>query len=146
MHALDAFARRLLDPEDLGHAVTAEVRDAARAALGRATTETGATPGQATGSPLAEVVLGHAELMEISDAISAALEIYFQTGDPEDHEKSYGTLTLLHEVQAKIVPHAFGFSLDETEWGPARAQKIAALRVKKGLPTKPTTKERQGWR
>ena len=143
MHALDAFARRLLDPEDLGHAVTAEVRDAARAALGRATTETGATSGLAPGSRLA---LTRAELMEISDVISSALDAYLQTGDPEDHEKSYGTLTLLHEVQAKIVPHAFGFSLDETEWGPARAQKIAALRVKKGLPTKPTTKERQGWR
>jgi hypothetical protein len=31
---LAAFARRLLDPEDLGHAVTKEVRDLARKALG----------------------------------------------------------------------------------------------------------------
>ena len=31
-----AFAKRLLDPEDLGHAVTPEVRDCARVALGRA--------------------------------------------------------------------------------------------------------------
>lgn len=32
--ALEAFARRLLDPEDLGLAVPAHVRDEARAALG----------------------------------------------------------------------------------------------------------------
>jgi hypothetical protein len=31
---LAAFARRLLNPDDLGHAVTKEVRDAARRALG----------------------------------------------------------------------------------------------------------------
>lgn len=31
-----AFAQRLLDPEDLGHAVTAEVRECARQAMGRA--------------------------------------------------------------------------------------------------------------
>lgn len=31
---LAAFARRLLNPEDLGHAVTQEVRDLAREALG----------------------------------------------------------------------------------------------------------------
>ena len=31
---LAAFARRLLDPQDLGHAVTFEVRQAAREALG----------------------------------------------------------------------------------------------------------------
>jgi hypothetical protein len=31
---LAAFARRLLDPQDLGHAVTFEVRNAARRALG----------------------------------------------------------------------------------------------------------------
>lgn len=32
---LAAFARRLLDPDDLGHAVTPEVRDLAREALGK---------------------------------------------------------------------------------------------------------------
>lgn len=31
--ALSAFVARMLDPEDLGHAVTAEVRQAARTAL-----------------------------------------------------------------------------------------------------------------
>jgi hypothetical protein len=31
---LGAFARRLLNPDDLGHAVTKEVRDSARRALG----------------------------------------------------------------------------------------------------------------
>jgi hypothetical protein len=31
---LAAFARRLLNPDDLGHAVTKEVRDSARRALG----------------------------------------------------------------------------------------------------------------
>lgn len=34
--ALSAFAARLLDPEDLGHAVSAEVRQAASAALAAA--------------------------------------------------------------------------------------------------------------
>ena len=34
-----AFAKRLLDPEDLGHAVTPEVRDCAREALGRTQAE-----------------------------------------------------------------------------------------------------------
>jgi len=40
-----AFAKRLLDPEDLGHAVTPEVRDCARVALGRTQAEpaTGST-------------------------------------------------------------------------------------------------------
>lgn len=33
-HELRQFALRLLNPEDLGHAVPAEVRDAARKALG----------------------------------------------------------------------------------------------------------------
>jgi hypothetical protein len=37
---LRAFAQRLLHPEDLGHAVTAEVRDLAREALGRPRVET----------------------------------------------------------------------------------------------------------
>jgi hypothetical protein len=32
---LRALAQRLLDPDDLGYAVSAEVRDAAREALGR---------------------------------------------------------------------------------------------------------------
>jgi hypothetical protein len=37
---LSEFAHRFLSPEDLGYAVSAEVRDAARAALGRPRVET----------------------------------------------------------------------------------------------------------
>lgn len=37
---LRTFILRLLNPEDLGHAVTAEVRDAARVALGMRPAET----------------------------------------------------------------------------------------------------------
>lgn len=37
---LEEFSERLLTPDDLGHAVTAEVRNAARVALGRQAVET----------------------------------------------------------------------------------------------------------
>lgn len=86
------------------------------------------------------------ELMEISDSISATLDRYLAAGDTERHEKQYGTLTLLHEAQAKILPAAFGFTIDDTPWGPARAQQIAELRVEMGLPEAPTAAERSGWR
>ncbi len=86
------------------------------------------------------------ELLEISDAISATLGQYLAAGDTERHEKRYGTLTLLHEAQAKILPAAIGFTIDDTPWGPARAQQIAKLRVGMGLPETPTTAERSGWR
>jgi hypothetical protein len=86
------------------------------------------------------------ELIEISDAISATLDRYLADGDTERHEKQYGTLTLLHEAQAKIMPVAFRFTLDDTDWGPARAQRIAELRVEMGLPETPTEAERSGWR
>ena len=86
------------------------------------------------------------ELIEISDSISATLGQYLAAGDTERHEKRYGTLTLLHEAQAKILPTAFGFTIDDTPWGPARAQQIAQLRVEMGLPVIPTAAERSGWR
>lgn len=47
---LVAFARRLLDPEDLGYAVTPEVRDRAREALGRSSDD------QTMGEPRPPVV------------------------------------------------------------------------------------------
>lgn len=47
------------------------------------------------------------ELIEISDAISAALDRALAGGDPEGHEKRYGMLTVLHEAQSKILPVAF---------------------------------------
>lgn len=77
------------------------------------------------------------ELIEIS----ATLGQYLAGGDTERHEKQYGTLTLLHEAQAKILPAAFGFTIDDTPWGSARAQQIAELRVEMGLPETPTTAE-----
>lgn len=86
------------------------------------------------------------ELIEISDAISATLDRYLSSGDTERHEKQYGTLTLLHEAQGKILPEAFGFGLDDMAWGPQRAKKIADLRAKMGLPQIPTMAERSGWR
>lgn len=75
------------------------------------------------------------ELIEISDAISATLDRYLADGDPENHEKKYGTLTLLHKAQAKILPAAFGFSIDDTPWGPARAKQIKDLRAAKNIET-----------
>lgn len=86
------------------------------------------------------------ELIEISDSISATLDRYLAAGDTERHERRYGTLTLLHEAQAKILPDAFGFTIKDTPWGPARAQQIAELRVGMGLPETPTAAERNGWR
>lgn len=86
------------------------------------------------------------ELIEISDTISAALNRALAEGDPEGHEKRYGTLTLLHEAQAKILPAAFGFTIDDTPWGPERSTRIAALRVAQGLPETPSAAERSGWR
>lgn len=86
------------------------------------------------------------ELIEISDSISATLDRYLAAGDPERHEKKYGTLTLLHEAQTKILPAAFGFTIDDTHWGPARVQQIAELRIEIGLPVTPTAAERRSWR
>ena len=85
------------------------------------------------------------ELVEISDVISAALDKYLVDGDPEKHERSYGTLTLLHEAQAKILPAIFRFSINDVPWGPERAEKIASLRVGQGLPAQPTDEERCYW-
>lgn len=62
----------------------------------------------------------------------------------EQREK-YGTLTLLHEAQAKILPVAFSFTINDTTWGPARSQQIADLRVAQGLSAAPTNSERAGW-
>jgi|GEM_PF-6862660 len=86
------------------------------------------------------------ELIEISDAISAALDRALAGGNPEGHEKRYGMLTVLHEAQSKILPVAFNFRIDETPWGPARARQIAALRVAQSLPETPSATERTGWR
>ncbi len=84
--------------------------------------------------------------MEISDAITHELDHHLDSGDPELLEQKYGTLTLLHEAQAKILPVAFNFTLADTDWGPQRAQRIAELRVGMGLPETPTPAERSGWR
>ena len=83
------------------------------------------------------------ELIEISDAISESLDRYLSAGDPENHEKKYNTLTLLHRAQAKILPVAFGVTIDDTPWGPARAQQINDLRVAKRLKPRPTRKDRE---
>lgn len=85
------------------------------------------------------------ELVEISDVISAALDKYLVDGDPEQHERSYGTLTLLHEAQAKILPTIFKFSINDVPWGPARAEKIASIRVGQGLSAQATDEERRYW-
>lgn len=85
------------------------------------------------------------ELVEISDAISEVLGRLITSGDPEKNESTYGTLTLLHEAQAKCLPVAFGFKLDDMPWGSEQAQQIAAIRVKQGLPEKPTVTERSRW-
>lgn len=94
----------------------------------------------------APIEFSKGELIEISDAIVHELAHYLDSGDPEHHEKKYGTLTLLHEAQAKILPIAFGFTLYDTTWGPERAKRIAALRIEMGLPEIPTVAERSGWR
>lgn len=99
-------------------------------------------PGQSAGLAIG---FSRAELIEISDSISAALGLALSTGDPERHEKRYGTLTLLHEAQAKILPVAFSFTINDTPWGPARSQQIADLRVAQGLSAAPTNSERAGW-
>jgi hypothetical protein len=88
----------------------------------------------------------HLELVEISDAISAALDLALAQGDPEGYEKRYGMLTVLHEAQTKILPVVFNFRVEDTPWGPARARQIAALRVAQGLPETPSAAERTGWR
>lgn len=85
------------------------------------------------------------ELVEIGDAISEVLTRLIETGDPEQHESKYGTLTLLHEAQAKLTPVAFGFSLDQTSWGPEREAEIVEIRRKQGLPDKATDVERAYW-
>lgn len=99
-------------------------------------------PGQPAGSAIG---FSRSELIEISDAISSVLDLALCKGDPDGHEKRYGTLTLLHEAQAKILPVAFSFTINNTVWGPARSQQIADLRVAQGLPAAPTNSERAGW-
>lgn len=90
---------------------------------------------------MADIDFTRDELVEISDAISATLGRYLSTGDPENHEKKYNTLSLLHQAQAQILPAVFGFSIDDTPWGPARARQINDLRVAKGLNPRPLRKE-----
>lgn len=85
------------------------------------------------------------ELTEISDAISATLDRALAAGDPEHHETQYGTLTLLHEAQTKIIAGIFSFGINDTTWGPERAKAIAALRLAQGLPEVATTQERLKW-
>lgn len=92
-----------------------------------------------------DVIFSQIELVEISDAISEVLGRLISNDDPEKHESQYGTLTLLHEAQAKLTPAAFGFALDQTSGGPERSAKIAEIRRKQGLPEYPTDTERARW-
>lgn len=85
------------------------------------------------------------ELVEISDAIVQAIRKTLADGDASQDEKKYGTLTLLQEAQAKIMPVAFGFHPAETVWGAEQAKRIAEIRKQQGLPDKATDAERQMW-
>ncbi len=91
------------------------------------------------------VEFSRCELAEISDVISAALDKTLAAGDPDHNETKSGTLTLLHEAQAKIFTGIFSFGIDDTTWGPERANAIAALRRAQGLPKVATTQERMKW-
>ncbi|NTB05862.1 hypothetical protein [Agrobacterium tumefaciens] len=85
------------------------------------------------------------ELVEVGDAISAMITKMISAGDLERHEAQYGTLTLLHEAQAKLLPSVFGFTHDETSWGAEQLSEIRAIRKKQGLPEIPTSVERARW-
>jgi hypothetical protein len=85
------------------------------------------------------------ELVEISDAISEVLGRLLASGDPEQHETKYGTLTLLHEAQGKLLPGAFGFSHNDVDWAVEQFDRIKVARVKQGLPETPTYAERLRW-
>ena len=50
------------------------------------------------------------------------------------------------QVGIRVTHHALGNTIDDTTWGPERAQRIAALRVEMGLPETASAAERSGWR
>lgn len=85
------------------------------------------------------------ELVEISDAIGHAIRHTLNDGDASQNEKKYGTLTLLQDAQAKILPVAFGFHPRETIWGPEQARRIVEIRRGQGLPDQATPFEREIW-
>lgn len=82
---------------------------------------------------------------EISDAITAHLDSYLETGDPEQHETKYGTLTLLNEAQAELYEKFQSAKIEECLWYPDRLKKIQAIRRKQKLPIEPTANERSRW-
>lgn len=85
------------------------------------------------------------ELAEISDAISLMIRKTLADGDADGHEKKYGTLTLLQEAQAKILPVTFGFTASDTSWAVEQAEQIKAVRRACGLPYEATDGERSVW-
>lgn len=81
-----------------------------------------------------ELNFTQSELVEITDAINEVIDRILASGDSDQYETKYGTLTLLQSAQAKIMPAAFGFHPDDTIWGPVQAKQIEAIRVQQGLP------------
>lgn len=97
---------------------------------------------------MSQVVLNHLgrnHFYEICDALSAHLNRYLDNGDPEMHEKAYGTLTLLNEAQCQIIKDALGMEADKMPWYQERLQKLHEIRVSQGLPVEPTQQERMLW-
>lgn len=94
---------------------------------------------------MAGIELSQMELVEVSDAISEVLGRIIAAGDPDKHETKYGTLTLLHQAQAKITPIALGFKIEETAWCQERLNEIKAIRRKQRLPVEPTAAEYSRW-
>lgn len=85
------------------------------------------------------------ELAEIADAISLMIDKTLANGDTEGHEKKYGTLTLLQDAQAKILPVTFGFAPSDTSWAAPQAEQIKSVRRAWGLPDDATDGERRVW-
>lgn len=85
------------------------------------------------------------EMVEVSDAISEVLDRLISTCDPEKLETKCGTLTLLHRAQAKLLPPAFGFTMEEATWGTERIERIAAIRRHQELPAAPSDVEQTDW-
>lgn len=85
------------------------------------------------------------ELAEISDAISLMIRETLADGDAEGYETKYGTLTLLQDAQAKILPVAFGFGPSDTSWAASQAEQIKSVRRAWGLPVEATDGERRVW-
>ena len=85
------------------------------------------------------------ELVEIGDAISETLGRLLSSGDTDRNESQYGTLTLLHEAQGKLLPVALGFSHHDVDWAYEQAERIKKIRVGQGLPALPDDSERARW-